>query len=36
MTEIVKVPFRGDDVLTVEVAGKVHVILKQAFAAIGL
>ncbi len=36
MTEIVKVPFRGEDVLTAEIDGKVHVILKPAIEAIGL
>jgi hypothetical protein len=36
VTEIVKVPFHGDVVLTVEHNGKPHVILKPAFEAIGL
>jgi hypothetical protein len=36
VTEIVKVPFRGEDVLTAEIDGKVHVILKPAIEAIGL
>jgi hypothetical protein len=36
LSEIVKVPFHGDDVLTVEVGGKVHVILKPAVEAVGL
>lgn len=36
MTDIVKVPFKGDELLTVEVDGKPHVILKPAFEAIGL
>lgn len=36
MTAIVKVPFKGDELLTVEVDGKPHVILKPAFEAIGL
>jgi hypothetical protein len=34
--EIVRVPFHGDTVLTVEHNGKPHVILKPAFEAIGL
>lgn len=36
MTAVVKVPFKGDELLTVEVDGKPHVILKPAFEAIGL
>lgn len=35
-TEIVRVPFNGTEVLTVEVGGKPHVVLKPAFEAIGL
>lgn len=34
--EIVRIPFHGDDILTVEVAGKPHVILKPAVEALGL
>lgn len=36
MTAVVKVPFKGDELLTVEVDGRPHVILKPAFEAIGL
>jgi hypothetical protein len=36
MTEVVKVPFKGDELLTIEVDGRPHVILKPAFEAIGL
>lgn len=36
MTTVVKVPFRGDELLTVEVNGRPHVLLKPAFEAIGL
>lgn len=36
MTEIVHVPFNGDDVLCVEINGKPHVILKPALDSIGL
>jgi hypothetical protein len=36
MSEIIHVPFQGDDVLTVEVGGKAHVILKPALEMIGL
>lgn len=36
MTEIVRVPFHGDEILTVEVNGKPHVILKPAFEAVGV
>lgn len=34
--EIVHVPFHGDDILTVEVDGKPHVILKPAIEALGV
>lgn len=36
MSTIVRVPFHGDEILTVDHAGKPHVILKPAFEAIGL
>lgn len=36
MSAIVRVPFHGDEILTVDHAGKPHVILKPAFEAIGL
>lgn len=36
MTAIVPVPFRGDQILTVEVGGRPHVILKPAIEALGL
>ncbi len=36
MSEIVRVPFHGDEILTVEVDGKPHVVLKPAIEAIGL
>jgi hypothetical protein len=36
VTEIVRIPFHGDSVLTVEHDGKPYVILKPAFEAIGL
>lgn len=36
MSEIVRIPFRGAELLTTEVDGKPHVILKPAFEAIGL
>lgn len=36
MSEIVRVPFHGDDVLTVDVDGKPHIILKPVIEAIGL
>jgi hypothetical protein len=36
VSAIVKVPFQGDDLLTIEVNGKPHVILKPAFETIGL
>jgi hypothetical protein len=36
MTAVVKVPFKGDELLTVEIDGRPHVILKPAFEAIGL
>lgn len=36
MSSIVRVPFRGDEILTVDHAGKPHVILKPSFEAIGL
>jgi hypothetical protein len=35
-TEIVRIPFQGSELLTVEVGGKPHVVLKPAFDAIGL
>lgn len=36
MTEIVRVPFHGDEILTVEVDGKPNVILKPAIEGLGL
>ncbi len=36
MSEIVHVPFRGDDVLCADINGKPHVVLKPALEAIGL
>lgn len=36
MTEIVHVPFHGDDVLCADINGKPHVVLKPALDAIGL
>lgn len=36
MTEIVPVPFRGDEVLTVEVGGRPHIVLKPAIEGLGL
>ncbi len=36
MTEIVKVPFSGGEVLTVDIDGQPHVILKPAFESIGI
>lgn len=36
MSEIVHVPFHGDDVLCVEIKGRPHVVLKPALDAIGL
>lgn len=36
MSEIVRVPFHGEDILTVDVDGKPHVILKPAIEALGL
>lgn len=36
MSEIIRVPFHGDELLTVEVDGKPHVALKPALEAIGL
>lgn len=36
MSEIVHVPFHGDDVMCVEIDGKPHVVLKPALEAIGL
>lgn len=35
-TEIVRIPFQGSELLTVEVGGKPHVVLRPAFEAIGL
>lgn len=36
VTEIVKVPFKGQEVLTVEIGGRPHIILRPALEAIGL
>lgn len=36
MTEIVHVPFHGDDILTVEVDGHPHIVMKPTVEAIGL
>lgn len=36
MTDLVRIPFRGTEVLAVDVAGKPNVILKPAFEAIGV
>jgi hypothetical protein len=36
MTDIVRIPFNGDEILAAEIDGKPHVILKPAFDAIGL
>lgn len=36
MTEIVRVPFNGDEILAVNHNGRPHIILKPAFEAIGL
>lgn len=36
MSEIVHVPFHGDDILTVEIAGKPHVVLKPALDNLGV
>lgn len=36
MTEIVRVPFHGDEVLTVDVDGNPHIVLKPAVESIGL
>lgn len=36
MSEIIRVPFHGDELLTVEVDGKPHIVLKPALDAIGL
>lgn len=36
MSEIIKVPFHGGDVLCVEIDGRPHVVLKPALDAIGL
>lgn len=36
MTEIVPVPFHGDEVLTVKVGGKPHIVLKPAVERLGL
>ena len=36
MTEIVRVPFHGDEILTVDANGKPHIILKPAIEALGL
>lgn len=35
-SEIVKVPFRGDEILTVDVDGKPHIVLKPALESIGI
>lgn len=35
-TEIVRVPFHGTDLLTVDVDGKPHIVLRPAIEAIGL
>lgn len=36
MSEIVRIPFHGDELLTVEVDGRPHVVLKPALESIGL
>lgn len=36
MSEIIRVPFRGDEIFTVDVGGKPHVILRPALEGIGL
>lgn len=36
MTDIVRVPFHGEDILCVDEGGKPHVILKPAIDALGL
>lgn len=36
MSEIVHIPFHGDDLLTTDYAGKPHIVLKPAIEAIGL
>ncbi|MGH3095314.1 MAG: phage antirepressor N-terminal domain-containing protein [Streptosporangiales bacterium] len=36
MSDLVTIPFHGDDLLTVEVDGKPHIVLKEALDAIGL
>lgn len=36
MTDIVTVPFHGDDILTVAIDGEPHIVLKPALEAIGL
>jgi hypothetical protein len=36
MSEIVRIPFRGDEILAVEIDGKPHILLRPALEAIGL
>lgn len=36
MSELVRIPFRGGEVLTVAHAGKPHVVLKPAIEALGI
>jgi hypothetical protein len=36
VSELVRIPFQGDELLTTEVDGKPHIILKPAFDALGL
>jgi len=36
MTELATIPFHGDELLAVEIDGKVHVVLRPAFEAIGV
>jgi hypothetical protein len=36
MSDIVRVPFHGDEIMTVEVDGRPHVVLKPAIEALGL
>lgn len=36
MSELIRVPFHGDEILTVNIDGKPHIVLKPAIEAIGL
>lgn len=36
MTDIVRIPFNGDEILAAEIDGKPHILLKPAFESIGL